>query len=180
MVYVMWCGGILALIILALIILVSMRPATFHIERSRVIAAPPETLFGLLNDFHRWSAWSPWEKMDPQLQRTYTGAESGAGAVYAWAGNKKVGEGRMTILESRPNDSVKIKLEFLKPFTATNEANFKLSPEAGGTRVTWSMDGQHNFVMKAFGMLMDMDAMIGKDFEKGLENMDAAARGQAV
>ena len=170
--------GIVALVLAALlavfILVVAMRPAAFAIERSREIKASPATIFPLLNDFHAWAQWSPWEKMDPNLQRTFSGKEAGPGAVYDWTGNNKVGTGRMTITESKPNDLVSIRLEFIKPFAATNQAIFTLAPTATGTLVRWRMEGQHGFMGKAFSMLMSMEKMVGPDFERGLANLDAA------
>ena len=154
---------------------VAMQPSAFKITRSAKIKAPPETVFAHVNDFHKWEAWSPWEKLDPNLKRTYSGAEAGEGAVYAWVGNSQVGEGRMTVVESRPGERLRIKLEFLKPFEATNEAEFTFQPEGDETLVTWSMVGNNNFISKAFCLIMNMDKMIGADFEKGLASLKAVA-----
>jgi hypothetical protein len=154
---------------------VAMRPATFHIERSTKISAQPEIVFGLINDFHNWQGWSPWEKMDPAMKKTHSGAPAGTGAVYSWAGNDDVGEGRMTITGSRPSEVVEIKLEFLKPFEATNKTTFTVKPGGDGSNVTWAMDGNNSFATKLVGLFMDMDSMIGKDFEKGLANMKQMA-----
>jgi uncharacterized protein YndB with AHSA1/START domain len=164
-----------AVIVVLFAIVVATRPATFHIERSTTIAAPPETVFAQVNDFHSWRAWSPWEKLDPQMQRTFSGAPSGAGAAYAWSGNKEVGEGRMTIENSQPPSQIAIKLEFIKPFAATNRATFSFAPVPAGTKVTWGMDGNNNFLAKAFHMFMDMDQLVGADFEKGLAALKAIA-----
>jgi hypothetical protein len=124
-----------------------------------------------VNDFHNWTAWSPWAKLDPAMKQTYEGAPAGTGAVSTWAGNKDVGEGRMTIIESRPSELIRIKLEFFKPFAATNTAEFTFKPAGDQTAVTWSMAGEKNFMAKAFGLFMNMDKMIGDDFEKGLANL---------
>jgi hypothetical protein len=166
--------GIAAIVVL-FILLVSTRPSTFHIERSLAMSAPPQTAFAQVNDFHAWSAWSPWEKMDPQMKKTFDGASSGVGAVYAWTGNDKVGEGKMTIEKSTVPSLVGIKLEFFKPFAATNTATFTFAPASEGTKVTWAMDGENNFVGKAFSMFMDMDKMVGADFERGLASMKTLA-----
>jgi len=163
-------GAALAL----LVVVILMQPATFHIERSMMMAAPPEAAFAQVNDFHAWSAWSPWEKLDPNLKRSYDGPPAGVGAKYAWVGNKEVGEGRMTIEQSSPS-AIVIKLEFLKPFAATNAATFTFTKTAEGTKTTWAMDGNNNFVSKAFHLVMNMDKMIGPDFERGLASMKAAA-----
>jgi|SRR5882724_5010975 len=157
------------------VVVVLTRPATFHIERSTTMSAPPENAFAEVNDFHAWSAWSPWEKMDPGMKRSFDGAPAGVGAGYAWSGNDKVGEGRMTIDKSDKPSFVSIKLEFIKPFTATNKSTFSFAPTAEGTKVTWAMDGEHNFVGKAASLFMDMDKMVGGDFERGLAAMKTAA-----
>jgi hypothetical protein len=130
----------------------------------------------MVNDFHHWDRWSPWEKFDPAMKKTFEGPPAGPGAIYSWVGNKKVGEGRMTILESKAAEFVTMKLEFIKPFAATHQAMFKLAPTAGGTHFTWSMEGNNNFMGKAFSLLMNMDKMVGKDFERGLGNLEAEVR----
>ena len=162
---------IVAAVVLIVILVVAMQPAAFKIERSTTIAAPPAAVFVQVNDFHKWTAWSPWEGIDPQLKRTYEGPPAGVGAHYHWVGNKKVGEGMMTISESRAAELIRIKLEFLKPFKATNTAEFTFKPQGDQTLVNWAMTGERNFVMKAFGMMMDMEKMVGGDFEKGLAKM---------
>jgi uncharacterized protein YndB with AHSA1/START domain len=166
-----------AIVIVIFAIVVATRPAAFHIERSITIAAPPRAVFEQVNDFRAWTAWSPWEKIDPNLQRTYGGPPNGVGTTYAWVGNKKVGEGRMTIEKSDSPSSIAIKLEFVKPFAATNVAAFTFSPTADGTRVTWAMDGRNNFVCKAFSLFMGMDKMVGGDFERGLAALKTVAEG---
>lgn len=162
---------------------VATRPSEFLITRTRTLAAPPEVVHAYLNDFHRWAEWSPWEKLDPGMQREYGGAPAGEGATYHWSGNDEVGEGRMTILESRPPELVKIQLEFLKPFPATNTAEFYVDATGLGTEVTWAMSGRNGFLAKAFALFMDMDKTVGGDFEQGLAALDAvttAAAGQRV
>jgi Polyketide cyclase / dehydrase and lipid transport len=161
--------------VVLLLIVIAAQPATFHVERSVEIAAPPENAYALVNDFHKWTLWSPYEKLDPQMTRTYSGAESGDGAVYAWQGNKEIGEGRMTIEKSTPASEVSIKLEFIKPFSATNRATFTFVPSGPKTKVTWAMDGNNTFLSKAFHLVMDMDKLVGKDFEKGLLAMQGEA-----
>jgi uncharacterized protein YndB with AHSA1/START domain len=168
-----------AAIIVLLIIIVAMQPAEFRIERATTISAPPAAVFAQVNDFHNWQAWSPWAKIDPAMKQSYEGAPAGTGAIYSWVGNKKVGEGRMTILDTRPDELVRIKLEFLKPFKATNIAEFTLAPQGNQTLTTWIMTGQKNFMFKAFHMMMNMDKLVGKDFEKGLAQMKAIAEGAA-
>jgi len=161
----------IAVIILALVVVVAMQPADFRIVRTGTMSAPSPAIFAQVNDFHNWLAWSPWEKLDPALKRTYEGAPAGTGAVYSWVGNKKVGEGRMTLTESRPSDLIRIKLEFIRPFKATNTTEFTFKPQDGQTLVTWTMTGRNNFMSKAFCLFMNMDKMVGGDFEKGLANM---------
>lgn len=167
--------GILAALAAILAATVAVQPAEFRIERSTAIAAPPETVFGLVDDFHHWNVWSPWAKMDPAMAVTCEGAEAGTGAVYTWAGNSQVGEGRMTITESNPNTLVRIRLEFIKPFTATNTAEFAFAPEGDKTSVTWSMSGTNNFMGKAFGLFVNIDDMVGGDFEHGLAALKSVA-----
>jgi len=157
---------------------VATRPERFRVERSAVVGAPPDVVFALIDDFHQWGRWSPWEKVDPDMQRTYAGPAAGPGASYAWAGNREIGSGRMTILESRPGERVSIRLEFFEPMAATNEASFELAPSGAGTRVTWSMEGRNGFLGKAISLVMDMDAMVGTQFERGLADLDVAARAE--
>ncbi len=172
--------GIAVLVVLAaLAVVITTRPGEFKIARSRNMAASPDVVYTYVSDFHKWQEWSPWEKLDPSMKKEFSGAASGTGAVYAWIGNDKVGEGRMTITESRPPESVTIRLEFLKPWTATNTTQFDFAPSGGGTKVTWSMSGHNNFVSKAFSLFMDMEKMIGPDFERGLESLDKATAAAA-
>ena len=164
--------GIL-LVLAALAGFVALQPAEFLITRTRTMPAPPELVHSSVNDFHKWTEWSPWEKRDPGMQRTYEGAPSGPGASYHWSGNEQVGEGRMTITESEPPGRVAIRLEFLKPFPATNTAEFFIDAAGLGTEVTWAMTGRNDFVGKAFALFMDMDKAVGGDFEQGLAALDA-------
>jgi len=174
----------LGVIVVGFVAIVAMRPSEFHVARTTTIAAPAPTVFSQVNDFHNWEAWNPWAKIDPAMKQSYEGAPAGVGAVYTWAGNNEVGEGRMTLTESRPNDLIRIKLEFLKPFRGTSLAEFTFKPEGGQTVVTWSMTGQNNFIAKAVHLFMDIDKMIGGNFEKGLARMksvvEAAPRAQAA
>jgi Polyketide cyclase / dehydrase and lipid transport len=147
------------------------KPDAFRIQRATSMKAPPEKIFPLINDFHSWASWSPWEKLDPALKRTYSGAASGQGAVYEWEGNKKVGQGRMEILESSPSSKVLIKLDFIKPFEAHNTAEFTLDRQGDSTTVTWIMNGQQPYMFKVMSVFCSMDKMIGKDFETGLANL---------
>lgn len=164
----------LILILASLAAVVAMQPSEMRISRSMTIAAPADAVFAQVNDFHNWQAWSPWEKLDPDMQRTYSGSDAGEGAVYHWSGNEEVGEGQMTIEESRPGELIHIKLEFLKPFAATNAAEFTFAPQGESTDVTWTMTGEKNFFCKGMCLFMDMDAMIGADFEKGLSQLKDA------
>ena len=165
--------AVLAAIVLVLVVVIAMQPADFRVERSTSIAAPSADVFAQVNDLHKWEAWSPWAKLDPAMKQTYEGAAAGAGAIYSWNGDKNVGEGRMTITESRPSDLVRIKLEFMRPFAATHEAEFTFKAEGAQTVVTWIMTGKKNFITKAFGLVMSMDKMLGRMFEQGLAQMKA-------
>lgn len=164
-------GGALLLAVVVVLLIATTQPDTFKVERHAVIPAPASAIFPNLADFHRWEAWSPWEKLDPNMKKTYAGPPTGPGSSYAWHGNDDVGQGKMTVLESRPDEHLAIKLEFLEPFAATNTTTYTLVPEAGGTRVTWAMEGANSFAGKLFSVFADMDAMVGKDFETGLANL---------
>jgi len=168
-----------ALVVVVLALIVAMQPSEFRIERSAVIAAPAPAVFAQVDDFHNWKAWSPWAKLDPAAKNSFEGAPSGKGAAFSWAGNNKVGEGRMTITESRPNELIRIKLEFLKPFDATNTAEFTFRPEGERTAVTWSMYGHNNFISRAVFLFVNMDKALGGEFEKGLASMKSAAEASA-
>jgi hypothetical protein len=168
----------LAVIIVVLVVVIALQPAHYTVERSATMNAPAGAVFAQVNDFHRWNAWSPWAKLDPSMKQAFEGAPAGPGAIYTWAGNKDVGEGRMTITDSHPNDLVKIKLEFIKPFTATNATDFTFKPQGNQTTVTWTMSGDKNFIAKAFGIFMNMDKMVGGDFEKGLAQMKLIVEAQ--
>ena len=163
------------LIVVVFVIVVATRRADFQITRSATIVAPPAVVFAQVNDFHLWDAWSPWAKLDPAMKQTHAGASAGPGAIYTWSGNKDVGEGRMTLTESRSNELIRIKLEFLKPFPAVNTTEFSFKPEGTQTAVTWSMSGTNGFMAKAFCMFMNMDKMVGGDFEKGLAQLKTVA-----
>ena len=158
----------LAVLVVALVVIVALRPSEFRVARSTTISAAPPAVFAQVNDFRKWEAWNPWGKTDPAMKQTYEGAPAGAGAIYTWLGNKEVGEGRMTITESRPSDLIRIKLEFFRPFAATNIAEFTFKPQGKQTVVTWNMTGQNNFMAKAIHLFMNMDKMIGGQFDKGL------------
>lgn len=150
---------------------VASRPADFKVERSIVINAPAAAAFPWVNDLHRANDWSPWAELDGGMKHVYEGPVSGVGASHAWEGNDKVGTGKQTIVESKPNELVRVKLEFLKPMAMTNNVDFTFVPEGQGTKVSWIMSGQNNFVGKAFGLFFNMDKMVGSDFEKGLAKL---------
>jgi hypothetical protein len=155
---------------------VATRPSACHIERSITIAAPPEAAFAQVNDFHAWQAWSPYEKLDPQMKRAFGGAASGTGATYAWTSDSpKAGEGRMTLERSEPASRAVIGLELIKPFAATNTVTFTFVPAAGGTKVTWAMDGTNDFFTKAIHLVVDVDKLVGADFERGLASLKTVA-----
>ena len=171
--------GIVALVVLVavagLLIYAATKPDEFRVQRSIAIKAPPERIFALIQDLHGWAAWSPYEKKDPAMKRTFSGAQSGKGAIYEWDGNGQVGAGRMEILQASPQQIV-IKLDFLKPFEGHNFAEFTLLPRADSmTSVTWSMYGPSPFVAKIMGTIFNMDKMIGSDFEAGLQSLKATA-----
>ena len=159
------------IVVLGLAAFIATRPGEFEVSRSATFAAPAGAVFAQVDELRKWQAWSPWAKKDPQMKQTYEGPPAGTGAVTSWMGNKNVGEGRMTIVDSRPNELIRFKLEFLKPFAATNSAEFSFQEQGGRTAVTWSMRGQNNFVGKAMGVVFDFDQMIGADFEAGLASL---------
>jgi len=161
----------LAVIVVVFVVIVALQPSEFRVVRSATISAPPPAIFAEVNDFHKWEAWSPWAKLDPAAKSSFDGPAAGTGAIFNWSGNNEVGEGSMTITESRPSDLIRIKLDFTKPFEATNTTEFTFKPEGNQTVVTWSMFGENNFMAKAFGLLMNMDKMVGGDFEKGLAQL---------
>ena len=160
-----------AVIVVVFIVVVAMQPSVFRVTRSTTMSAPAPAVFAQVNDFHKWEAWNPWGKIDPAMKQTYEGAPAGPGAIYTWVGNKNVGEGRMTLTESHPSDLIRIKLEFFKPFAGTNIAEFTFKPAGNQTAVTWSMTGKNNFMAKAIHLFMNMDKMIGGQFETGLAQM---------
>lgn len=168
---------VLTIIVLvaALLIYAATRPDTFRLQRSLTINAPADKVFPFINDFHHWPSWSPWEKMDLGMKKTHSGSPQGKGAVYEWDGNKDVGTGRMEVLESTPPSKIRIKLDFLKPFEAHNTAEFSLEGKGNSTTVTWAMYGPRPYMMKVMGMVMNMDKMVGGQFETGLANLKAIA-----
>jgi hypothetical protein len=167
-------GLVIIVLVGAVLLFAATRPDTFSVERRIVIRAPAEKIQPLIADFHRWSDWSPWEKLDPAMKRTFGGAAAGVGATYDWQGNKDVGSGHMEVKSAAP-DRVSIKLDFIEPFEGHNMTDFELAKKDGGTEVRWVMAGPAPFVTKLMGVFVSMDSMIGKDFEKGLAQMKAAA-----
>ena len=161
----------LVVIVVGLVAIVALQPTNFRLSRSATMAAPPADVFALVNDFHAWQDWSPWAKIDPNAKSTFEGPDSGTGAVFKWSGNEEVGEGSMTITDSHPSDRIQIKLAFIKPFENQCDVEFAFKPEENGTLVTWSMSGQNNFISKAVCMFMNMDQMVGKEYEKGLADL---------
>ena len=166
---------VFAAAVAALLIYAATRPDAFRVQRDTHIQAPPERVFALLNDFRRWSEWSPWEKLDPAMQRSHSGAAAGPGAVYAWQGNGKVGAGRMEIKQAAAPRNLSIQLDFIKPFAARNTSEFTLESQGAATHLVWAMHGPSPFISKLMGVFVSMDKMIGKDFETGLANLKAAS-----
>ena len=165
----------IAVLIAGILGFAATKPDTFRVQRAAGIKAPPEKVFALINDFKRWDAWSPWEKKDPAMKRTWGAVTSGKGALYAWDGNSEVGKGSMEIAESVPSSRVALKLDFEKPFEAHNIVTFTLEPKGDVTNVTWAMQGPAPFLTKVIQVFCDMDSMVGKDFEAGLTSMKAVA-----
>ena len=166
---------VVVVIIAGILIFAATKPDTFRVERSAAIKAPPEKVFALINDFKRWEAWSPWEKKDPAMKRTYGATTAGQGAHYAWEGNSDVGQGSMDIAESVPPSKIALKLDFIKPFEGHNTVVFTLAPQGDTTNVTWAMQGPARFITKVIQVFCNMDSMVGRDFETGLANLKAAA-----
>jgi uncharacterized protein YndB with AHSA1/START domain len=162
-------------LISAILIYATTKPDSFRLERSTTIQAPSDKVFALLNDFHLWGSWSPWEKLDPQMKKTFSGSETGLGTVYDWEGNKAAGKGRMEITESVPATKILIKLDFLKPFEAHNTTEFTLTPKGDATEITWAMYGPSPYMSKLMTVFISMDKMVGKDFEEGLANLKGLA-----
>ncbi len=172
---ILFIAVVLAIAIAIVLILAMAKPDRFRVERAAAIEAPPEKIFALIDDFHQWRSWSPWEDRDPAMKRIYEGAERGKGAVYAWDGNKNVGAGRMEILTAAAPSTIVIKLDFIRPFEGHNTAEFTMQPQGGATNVIWAMHGPAPLMHKVMQVFMNMDRMIGKDFETGLANLKTAA-----
>lgn len=163
--------AVLCVVLVVAGVVVSMQPGTFTVQRSSTVLATPPTVFPQVNDLQAWDAWSPWKELDPNPKKTLSTPSAGKGATFTWSGNEKVGEGSLTILESRPNEVVEIEQVFVRPLAGRARMVFTFAPEGDGTRVTWTMDGTNNFIGKAMYLVMDMDTMLGKDFERGLANL---------
>jgi len=166
---------LLALAVAVVLILAATKTDTFSVQRATTINAPAERIFALINDFRQWGNWSPWEHRDPAMKRSFDGAERGKGAVYAWDGNRNVGAGRMEILSATSPSAIVIKLDFIKPFEGHNTAEFTILPQGGASDVTWVMHGPAPFMSKVMQVFMNMDRMIGRDFEAGLANLKKVA-----
>jgi hypothetical protein len=169
----------LIIIIAGFALIVAMQPSEFRVTRPATIAAATKDLFAQVNDFHNWEAWSPWAKLDPEAKITFEGAAAGTGAICTWSGNDKVGEGRMTLVESRPDELVRIQLEFVKPLASKGTSEFTFKPQGDQTEVTWTMSGQNNFIGKAICLFMNMDKTVGANLEKGLAQLKSVVEAGA-
>ena len=165
----------LIVIIAAFVVIVALQPSEFRVERTTAIAAPADAVFGQVNDLHKWDAWSPWAKLDPAAKITFDGPEAGQGASMGWSGNDKVGEGKMSIVETKPNDAIKLKVDFIKPFEGSINSDFAFKPNGDKTDVTWTMSGHQNFVQKAFCLIMNGKKMMGDDLDKGLGQLKSVS-----
>ena len=170
----------IATIVVLLVVIAATRPSDFRVTRTGKMSAPADVVFENVNDLHKWETWSPWARLDPNAKSTFDGPVAGSGSSMAWAGNNKIGEGRMTITESRPNERIQFKLEFFKPFKATNTAEFTFKSEGNQTLVTWSMFGKNNFMGKLIGLFMNCEKMVGTQFEKGLADLDSISQQGAL
>ena len=166
---------VLLCLVAAILAYAAVRPDAMHVERTMSIKAPPDRIFPFIGDLRSWMSWSPWEKLDPAMERTYGGAASGRGAVYTWKGNRRVGQGRMEIIDAAQPARVTLKVHFSEPFESQNVARFTLSPQGDSTSVTWSMDGRIPYMAKLMGIFVNLDTMVGKDFETGLANLKTLA-----
>ena len=163
------------MLVLGFVVVVALQPSDFRVERSATVATPQADVFAQVNDLRKWDAWSPWAKLDPEAKISFEGPESGQGAAMSWSGNDKVGEGKMTVVESQPNDAVKLWVDFVKPFEGTSNSDFAFRSEGEGTAVTWSMSAHHNFLEKAMCLVMNGKQMISDDMEKGLAQLKSVA-----
>lgn len=171
--------GLLVLVVVFLAV-IAMQPAEFEVKRMASINAPVDVAYAQVNDFKAWAAWSPWDKLDPAMKRTYGEVSAGSGATYHWVGNDQVGEGKMTITDAQAPSHIGIDLEFIKPFAAKNRTEFDFATSGNTTAVTWSMKGKNDFMGKAFGLFMNMDKMIGGDFERGLADIKRVSEAEAA
>lgn len=165
--------AVISAVLVIVLIIAGMKPSEFRVTRSAKINASPERIFPHVNDFHRWVNWSPYESLDPDMRKTMSGAPSGVGAIYEWEGNAKAGKGRMEILDSSL-ERIGIRLDFEKPFKANNLAEFAFRPNGAATDVTWSIHGPQPFMSKVMSVFVNMDHLIGRDFERGLQNLKSA------
>jgi hypothetical protein len=163
--------GVLGGLVGIFLVVVALQPSEYRVTRSALLPAPPAAVFPHANDLHKWQAWSPWAKKDPEAKNTFEGPSAGTGAIFRWSGNREVGKGSMTITESRPSELVRIRLDFIDPFPGTSDVEFTFKPEGAGTTATWTIAGKHDFAGKAVCLFMDMDGMIGADFEAGFDNL---------
>lgn len=167
----------IAILLAVLMVMIALTPPRFKVERSALIAAPPEAVFRHVNDFHKWQDWSPWAKLDPEAKISFAGPEAGTGAQFTWNGNKAVGEGRMTIVDATPPRAIKLKLEFVRPVESTADVAFSFEPAGDGTKVTWRMTGESGFMHRIFCLFVSMDKMVGRDYERGLANLKSVVEG---
>lgn len=165
----------LALLVAAFLVVVWFQPDDYRLTRSAIIGAPAAAVFAKVNDLRQWDAWSPWAKIDPAARVTFDGPSAGVGAIFHWDGNDKVGAGTMTITESKPSQRVATRTDFLRPFKGTSRSDFVFSEQGGRTNVIWTMNGTHNFISKAMCLVMNMEAMLGPDFERGLAQLKQVA-----
>ncbi len=163
----------LAALLVVLVVVIIIQPSEYRVSRTLTMTAPASEVFAQLNDFNRWEAWSPWAKLDPKAKVSFEGPAAGKGAVFAWSGNSKVGEGRMTLVESTPDSLVRTRTDFVKPFVGSSYSEFVLRPEGNGTAVSWTMFGQNDFIGKAMCLVISMDKMLGGEMEKGLASVKA-------
>jgi len=165
------------LLIVAFVVVVALQPSEFKVARSTTIAAPVADVFPNVNDFHKWEAWSPWAKLDPDAKVSFEGPPEGTGTVMTWSGNDKVGEGKMTLVDSAPDEHVNIKVDFVKPFEGSVDSGFGFKPDGGQTLTIWTMSGHHNFIEKAFCLVMNGKKMMADDMDKGLAQLKSVVEG---
>ena len=170
--------SLLALFVVAsatIALLMTIQPDIFHVERTAAVDASPHVVHAIINDLHQWDRWSPYDKLDPNMKKSHSGPETGTGSIYSWEGNDQVGAGKLTIVDSRPDEAVMMKLEFTRPFECSSDVKFTVIPTDKGSSVSWSMDGKNTFFCRFFSLFMNMDRMIGNDFEVGLANLNKIA-----